>query len=418
MPDPESHRSGNDYLAFLTSNRDFRRLWYGQVVSQLGDWFDQIAVMTLLFRFTGSGKAVGLMIAVYILPTVLLGPVAGVVVDRFRRRSVMIAADVIRAGLVVLLLFVRSPETVWIVYPALFLRSSLTAFFEPARNALVPSVVAREHLVVANTISSFTWSVVLAAGAAVGGLATQLLGPHATILLDALSFLFSAAFIMSVHAPDDRGAAAGTVNGLASLRGGFSFLATNPRVALLGSVKASWALAGGGSLLVLPIIGNEVFPIGRDGAVSIGLLYAARGIGTAMGPVAARWWGGQSVRFMRRCLVPSFLLGAAGYLLVGWASGPVAATLGVVLAHVGGSVAWVFSTVLLQIATPDAYRGRIFAAEIGAWAVVAMGSIAATALLHDSGWSGLRLCSLLGAVLLVPAVALWGPMSKPLSNLE
>src|SRR5215210_792638 len=93
------------YTGLLRANRDFRQLWLGQVVSQLGDWFDTIALFTLVLRLTGSGKAVGLVLVARFLPSVVLGPLSGVVADRFNRRHVMIVSDVARAAVVLCFLF-------------------------------------------------------------------------------------------------------------------------------------------------------------------------------------------------------------------------------------------------------------------------------------------------------------------------
>src|SRR5262245_36257794 len=136
------------YLALLRGNRSFRRLWYAQVASQMGDWLDQIALYTLVLRLTGgSGQALGGLMVAQFLPGALAGLFAGVVVDRLPRRSVMIAADLIRAGLVLLYLLARDPSQLWLVYAVMLLKESLTAFFEPARQAILPKITRPEELV-------------------------------------------------------------------------------------------------------------------------------------------------------------------------------------------------------------------------------------------------------------------------------
>lgn len=104
------------YLKLLRTNQSFRRLWYGQLVSQLGDWFDSIALLALLLRLTGSGTAVGLLLVAQFLPPALVGLGAGVIIDRLPRKQVIIAADIGRGVLVLLFLLIRSPEMVWLAY--------------------------------------------------------------------------------------------------------------------------------------------------------------------------------------------------------------------------------------------------------------------------------------------------------------
>jgi hypothetical protein len=120
---------------------------------------------------------------------------------------------------------------------------------------------------------------------------------------------------------------------------------------------------GGGVLLLLALFGRELFPLGRDGAISIGLLYAARGVGAGVGPILAQRLFGDGQRFLRRAVGASFFLSALGYLGFAYAPNLGLAMLLVMLAHVGGSIQWVFSTALLQMRLPAHLRGRVFAIE-------------------------------------------------------
>ncbi|MBA3248012.1 MAG: MFS transporter, partial [Pyrinomonadaceae bacterium] len=164
------------YVALLRENRGFRLLWLGQVVSQLGDWFNTIAVYTLVLNLTGSGRAVGLVLVARFLPTVVIGPLAGVVADRYSRRRIMIISDVVRAVIVLGFLFIRRPDQVWIIYALTVLQLAASTFFEPAKSAVIPSLVAERDLVTANAISSVTWSSMLTLGAALGGFVTGWFG--------------------------------------------------------------------------------------------------------------------------------------------------------------------------------------------------------------------------------------------------
>src|SRR5262245_48873362 len=119
------------YVGLLRNNKAFRRLWYGQVVSQLGDWFDSIALFALLLRLTGSGKAVGALMVAQFLPAALVGPWAGVIVDRLPRKLVMIGANLGCAGLVLLFLLVQDDSQIWIIYVVTVLKMSLVSFFDP-----------------------------------------------------------------------------------------------------------------------------------------------------------------------------------------------------------------------------------------------------------------------------------------------
>lgn len=266
------------YWALLRRNKPFRQLWYGQIVSQLGDWFDSIALFALLFNLTGSGQAVGGLLVAQFLPSTLISPFAGVVIDRLPRKAVLIATDVLRGLLVLLFLLVDGPEDVWLIFAVTIVKYGLTAFFEPARSAITPSVTRPEELVAANAISGVTWSAMLALGAAIGGLVVGSLGIQTAFLIDAASFGLSALLIARVTVNEQRDRTAATQSGVQQLRDGVQYLVQHRDVAIYALTKALWSI-GGGVLLLLTLFGREVFPWGKEGAYSIGLLYAARGVG-------------------------------------------------------------------------------------------------------------------------------------------
>ena len=362
------------YFELLRSNRDFRHLWLGQVVSQLGDWFNTIALFTLVLRLTGSGRAVGLVLVARFLPSVVLGPLAGVLADRFNRRHIMIASDVARALVVVGFLFVREPGHVWIVYALTVLQLAFSAFFEPARSAALPSVVRPRDLVTANAISSVTWSAMLTLGAAVGGPVTDWFGTDAAFVIDSLTYLLSAVLVARVRLPR-RPPRPKTPLTLARALGvtdtveGLRYVWRRPRVLALLLVKPAWGL-GGGILTLLPVFGEKVFRLSlgatQAGGAALGMsvLYAARGVGTALGPVLARRFHGETRARMQRAIGVSFVFAGAFYVLFGGAQSFALALVWLAVAHMGGSVLWVYSTALLQSEVEDEFRGRVFAAEM------------------------------------------------------
>jgi MFS family permease len=393
------------YVAVLRQNRWFRRLWYGQLTSQLGDWFDLIALYALLLRLTGSKTALATMLVAQCLPPALVGLGAGVVVDRLPRKAVLIATDVGRALLVLCFLFVRQPEQVWIVYLVTALKFTLTAFYEPAREAVVPNVVGPDELVAANGLAGLTWSVMLMGGAALGGLVVDRLGTTTAFILDALSFLVSAGFTATVPIPEVHLENRAAVHPWHELREGIRYLLGRRDVALYALSKTLWSLGGGGVLLLLPLFGKEVFPLGRDGSLSMGLLYAARGVGAGLGPVLAMRLAGTSIRGLRRALGPGFVLMGLGYLLFSVAPALLPAAGALVVAHIGGSIQWVFSTTLLQLSVPNRLQGRIFATEQTLLTLAAALSTYGTGVAADAGWTPRLLAQVLAATFFAPALA-------------
>src|SRR5437660_4823365 len=193
-PEPEPGAatiSCASYARLSGGNRNFRRLWLAQLVSEIGDWFYTLSIYTLLLQLTGHASSVALALVLQVLPQTLVGPTAGVVNDRLKRKHVMIAADLVRFVVVLTMLSVRSASMVWLVYPLLLAETTMAAFFEPARSSVIPNIAQTAEVLVANTLSSATWSVNLLIGASVGGVVAAFLGRDVVFILNALSFLTS-----------------------------------------------------------------------------------------------------------------------------------------------------------------------------------------------------------------------------------
>ena len=365
----------------------------------------------LLLDLTGSATAVAWMMIVQYLPVALVGPAAGVVVDRVNRRRLMIAADLFRGVVIFGLLLVRRADQVWIAYVVMACTMAASGFFEPARTATIPNVTSAEELLPANAVSSATWSAMLALGASVGGLATAVFGRDVAFVLNALSFFCSAYFIGRTRydaTPPHRDPRHGfkAIVGLTDLVDGLRYVREQKHVAALMCVKAGWGLAGG-VLLLLTVFGQRVFPVGAGAAAGIGILYGARGVGAGIGPIALRWILGQDAKTLRRTIGPAFFMVGGFYVALSVAPTLPIAALAVLLAHFGGSVLWVFSTVLLQMEVPDQFRGRVFAAELAFVTLVTSLSSYFTAFgLDHAGWSPRLLAFTLGVMFCAPGL-LW-----------
>jgi MFS family permease len=412
---PRPKPSGG-YIQVIRRNKDFRRLFIGQIVSQTGDWFNTVALYTLLLSLSGSGEAVAYIIIIKLLPTFFFAPVAGVAADRFDRKTIMIASDIIRGFLVLGFLVVSRPGQIWIIYLLTGLEVIVSTFFEPAKSASIPNIVGEGELVSANALSGASWSVTLAIGAALGGVVTGLLGRHSAFVIDSISFFVSALYIWSVRIPpaqlrqvrdlvQSRVQSVAHASGFTDAVEGLRYLKSNLEVVVLLLAKTGWGM-GGGVLLLLTIFGKKVFPLGSEGSASIGLLYAARGIGAAVGPLLARPISGDSASAMKKAIAASFFISALFYLLFAQASGLLVALVFIVGAHAGGSIQWTYSTTLLQITVPDKFRGRVFALDM---ALLTLSMSLSTYLtgwgLDRAGLSERTLAAILGGVFVIPGLA-------------
>jgi len=396
------------YIDLLRRNRSFRQLWLGQVVSQMGDWFNTIALYTIILQLTGSGRDVGLLLVARFVPSFLFGPISGVVADRFSRQKIMIWSDLLRALVVLGFLFVRRPDQLWIIYVLTVLQLGLSTFFEPAKTAAIPSVVEDRELVAANAISSVTWSAMLTIGAAIGGMMTSAFGTNVAFVLDAATYLVSAALIASIRVPkrkkrERQKLSLGRALGITETIEGIRYVKDRPRVLALLLVKPAWGL-GGGILTLLAVFGERIFPVGKNAAGGIGVLFAARGIGTAVGPIVARRIAGEGNRRMQTAIGISFLIGGVFYILFGISTSLVFALIVLGIAHCGGSILWVFSTVMLQRSVVDKFRGRVFAAELALLTLTMAASNYVTGEFLDRGISPRWVTVGIGMLFIMPGI--------------
>jgi MFS family permease len=402
------------YARLLRANRNFRRLWLAQIVSEIGDWFYTLSIYTLLLQLTGRAGSVALALVLQVLPQTLAGPIAGVVNDRLRRKHVMIAADLIRCVVVLAMLLVRSRSTVWLVYPLLLAETTMAAFFEPARNSVIPNISDEREVLVANTLSSATWSVNLLIGASVGGLVAAFFGRDVTFILNALSFLASAILIGGMRFAEPHAEAAAPLRGrdlvdFSPVVEGVRYIRSH-RTLLPAVFAKAGELMVGPSWVIFTVMGAREFAIHRPGMSSAGsamlgmsILLGGRGLGALVGPLISARWAGQSDRRLRLGILFGYLMVVTGYSLMGVSRGVWMAAVCALVGHAGGSTVWVFSTTLLQLHSEDRFRGRVFAADLGLGCL----SFAITAYLAgmflDLGISARMVALGTGLLTLVPA---------------
>ena len=416
------------YGRLLGGNRNFRRLWMAQIVSEIGDWFYTLSIYTLLLQLTGRPSSVALALVLQVLPQTLVGPTAGVINDRLRRKHVMIAADLVRFVIVLAMLLVRSQSTVWLVYPLLLGETIMAAFFEPARSSVLPNIAARGEVLIANTLSSATWSVNLLIGASVGGLVAAFFGRDAVFILNALSFLASAILISGMHFAEPHAEVAAPLRprdlvDFSPVLEGIRYV-RNHRMLFPTIFAKPGELMIGPSWVIFTVMGEREFALhwrGMDAArgamLGMSILLGGRGLGAMIGPLVVARWAARNDRRLQLGILLGYLTVAVGYGILGSARTVWHAAACAMIAHAGGSTVWVFSTTLLQLHTEDRFRGRVFAADLG----LSMLTIAAGAYFcgrfMDWGVSARTVASGTGLIMLAPA-ALWALSMRRAMNAD
>jgi MFS family permease len=357
--------------------RDFRRLWSAQLVSGVGSWLLVVAVPAHVYQLTGSLLATGTTLAAEHLPRLLLGPVAGVLTDRWDRRRVLIGADLFRAAAVAVLLLATGPGALWLLYLALAAESSGTVLFRPAVQATTPAVVGRGRLLgAATSLTALTDGTVRLVGPPTGAAVLALAGFPTLVLVDVASYLLSALSIAGMTARPRPAAAAGTVGGvLAGLAEGLR---------LLGGHRVARALLPLSFVFLLAnaMLSAVLVPFGVDrlgGATQVGLVVSALGVGFLLGALPVRWLVD---RVQPRHLLAAAQLGTAGgFALLFSSAALVPALVAAVLVGGFGSTTLAVPQVAVQRSVPDAVLGRAGAAFVTAEALATLlGSVAGPAI--------------------------------------
>ena len=256
------------YRALIRGNRNFRLLWVGQIISLLGDWFNFVASASLIAILTQSGFAVGSLFVVRMLAPFFVSPIAGVVADRYNRKHILIVTDLARAVAAFGFLFVRSADDVWLLYVLTAIQLGISGFFFPTRNVILPDIVSSQGLGAANALGSATWSVMLALGAAIGGIVSGAWGIYPAFVIDGLTFLLSAAFIARIKLDVEPVLAASDKTMGAAFKeyfDGLRYLGRHPDTLVIALHKGASALMmGSGSQVAMVTIAKDIFVIGEQ----------------------------------------------------------------------------------------------------------------------------------------------------------
>ncbi|MEU6717901.1 MFS transporter [Nonomuraea sp. NPDC046802] len=360
--------------------RDFRLLWTARAVATFGTGLLIVAVPAHVYAVTGSVLATGVTLAFEYLPALALGPFAGVVADRWDRRRLMVATDLLHALAVCVALAARTPETIWLIYLAVLGQGCAAVLFRPAAQAHTRAAVGDgPALTSANTLNAVTTGVVALAAPPAGGLVFALLGIEAVVGAAVGASLVSAACIarMSSVRVRDRGL---PQHVLADLRDGLGHLRRT-------AVARGLLVANGVYLLANSALTALLVPFGvtrLGGSLQVGYLLSALGLGYLIGAPISRWVAG---RFSVRTAVAAgqVLVAAAFALMFNAGSLPVALVAAVLLGVPGVSVLVAVQT-WLQRNTPEELLGRVSAAFLTVEAAVTLaGALAGPALSEFSG---------------------------------
>jgi MFS family permease len=366
--------------ALLRNNSNYRNTWMAQVVSEIGDYFNNVAVFALVMEKSGSGMVVSVVMLSRAIPAVLAGPVAGVLLDRMDRKRIMIASDLIRAVIALGFVLTINQPRPWLLYLLSAALMFASPFFTAGRAAILPTIATSEELHSANSLTQITQWATITIGTLLAGYSAASLGYASAFVINALSFVFSAVAIAFISVPGGFRAARrdGThhTRGWHEYREGLRYMWSVPLMIGIAMISVGWAIGGGAAQILFALFGEKVF---HRGAAGIGSIWGFAGIGLLIGGTAGHILGKRaSFAGQKRAVTASYILHGTSYMLFSQAESWTAALGWMTSSRVGMAVTSVLNNSQLLRHTPDEFRGRVFSTlESLRWAVMILSMAAA-----------------------------------------
>jgi len=370
-------------IALLVRNRNYRYTWLGQIVSEVGDHFNNIAVLSLALQETNSGVAVVGVLLSRAIPAVLIGPLAGVMLDRFDRRRIMIASDLIRGVIALGFIYTIGHHQTWMLYILSGLLMVASPFFSSGRSAILPAIATKDELHTANSLTQTTGWLTLTVGAYFGGTTAAKFGFTWAFVFNSLSFFISAFCIFrlklekgSFRAPDRGLNETKVARPWHEYREGLKYMSKTPLILGIALIAVGWASGGGAAQVLFTLFSEMVFKRGPEG---LGQLWGMAGVGLLIGGFVGtklgKWIGFEAYK---RTVFFCYLLHGGAYVVFsqmqhwGWALFFMAVSRGAVA--VSSLLNW--SNLLKHV--DDRYRGRVFATiETMNWSTMMLSMLAA-----------------------------------------
>jgi MFS family permease len=387
----------------LVRNRNYRFAWMGQIVSEVGDHFNNIAVLSLAMEETHSGAAVAGLMLSRAIPAVLAGPLAGVMLDRFDRRRIMISSDLIRGFIAFGFIYAISHHQVWLLYLLSAMLNVASPFFTSGRSAILPSIATKDELHTANSLTQTTGWLTLTVGAYFGGTTVANFGYELAFVFNALSFFVSAFCIFSLR--PEKGHFRAEDKGLNETkvarpwheyREGLNYMTSAPLILGIALIAVGWASGGGAAQVLFTLFSQQVFNRGPEG---LGQLWGTAGVGLLVGGFIGTQLGKKTVFFC-------YLLHGGAYVVFSqmqhwrWAL----FFMGCSRAAVAVSSLLNWSNLLKHV--DNRYRGRVFSTiETMNWSTMTLSMLAAgIASQHTS----VRLIGAASGILSSSTAIFWG----------
>jgi MFS family permease len=370
------------FVTLLRTNRNYRYMWLGQVVSEAGDHFNNIAVFSLALEHTRSGLVVSGVMLARAIPAVLAGPISGVLLDRIDRKRIMIVSDLMRFVLALGFILAIGGRSNWMLYAFSALLMFASPFFTSGRSSILPRIASKDELHAANSLTQTTQWTTLTIGTFLAGISVMKFGYAWAFVFNALSFLVSAFCISRLHVPEGFRAKRRELNETEVVRPwheyveGLRYMKSSPLILGIGLVGVGWASGGGASQILFSVFGELVFHRQADG---IALIWGCAGVGLLAGAAVA-YTLGRRLNFeqYKRSIVVCYIVHGGAYVVFSQMPTIQLACLFVGISRAAVAVSSIanFSQLLRHV--PDEFRGRVFSTmESMVWSTMMLSMLAA-----------------------------------------
>jgi Major Facilitator Superfamily len=374
-----------DFTRLLQRNRNYRYTWFGQIVSEVGDHFNNVAVLSLAVQETHSGAVIATLMLSRVVPGILVGPFAGVLLDRFDRQRLMIASDLVRGVIALGFILAIGYKQTWLLYLLSALLMMASPFFTSGRSSILPSITTEDELHTANALTQTTGWLNLAMGAYFGGTAVARFGYQLAFVFNSLSFFFSAFCIANLRSPAGHFRATAARDDLNEThiarpwheyREGLAYIVKTPLILGIALVGVGWASGGGAAQVLFTLFSELVFKRGPEG---LGQLWGVAGVGLLIGGLIGNRLG-KIIGFKayKRTIFFCYLLHGGAYIVFSqmrnwrWAL----VFMGLSRASVAVSSVLNWSNLLKHV--DNRFRGRVFSTvETMNWSTMMLSMLAA-----------------------------------------
>lgn len=344
------------YKVLLTENKNFRKLFIARLITLGGDWLLTVPLLGIIYGLTENPFITSLVLVVQSAPLFILGSFGGYLADKYNRKKIIAISEFLSGLTVLLILYAVTTENVVFILFSFGMLSVVGSPYMPTSDAALPNVVKKENLAEANVIFFSSWGVMAGIGAGIGGYLTTVISRNMLFAIDSFSFILSALIVYSIKKNLSEDSEINEKNESITYVEGIKYAASKKDVFSLIITKGTFSISASGLLSLFTVLSYDIYKTGDFGT---GLMFGARGVGALVGPIAIRYFFGDSDGKLLNTIGLTIMVWGLFYFFIPFSVSLYLTVFLLVLAHCGGGSQWAFSTYGLQILTPDRLRGRI-----------------------------------------------------------